>query len=71
MFSNSKLTTNLFKAMCASCKISRRQHGASVLETYYPGAMALLRERGVQKLAPITVYYPMVCIAERLGFRPQ
>jgi hypothetical protein len=42
-----------------------------VLDTYYPGAAALLRERGVEALAPITVYYPMERAAERLGFRPQ
>ncbi len=42
-----------------------------VLDKYYPGATALLRERGVQELAPITVYYPMARLAERLGFRPQ
>ena len=42
-----------------------------VLDKYYPGAADLLRARGVQALAPITVYYPMARIAERLNFRPQ
>jgi nucleoside-diphosphate-sugar epimerase len=48
-----------------------RQDPLSVLDTYYPGAAALLRERGVEALAPITVYYPMERAAERLNFRPQ
>ncbi len=42
-----------------------------VLDKYYPGAAELLGERGVQELAPITVYYPMERAAERLGFRPR
>jgi nucleoside-diphosphate-sugar epimerase len=48
-----------------------RQDPLPVLDKYYPGAAALLRERGVEALAPITVYYPMERIAARLGFRPQ
>ncbi len=48
-----------------------RQDPLPVLDRYYPGAAELLRERGVQQLAPITVTYPMTRAAERLGFRPQ
>ena len=48
-----------------------QQDPLPVLDRYYPGAAALLRERGVEALAPITVYYPMERIAARLGFRPQ
>ena len=48
-----------------------RQNPLSVLDRYYPGAADLLHERGVQELAPMTVYYPMERIAERLNFRPQ
>ena len=48
-----------------------RQDPLPVLDKYYPGATDLLRERGVEALAPITVYYPMQRIADRLGFRPQ
>ncbi len=48
-----------------------RQNPLPVLDQYYPGAAELLRERGVQELVPITVYYPMARAAERLGFRPQ
>lgn len=42
-----------------------------VLDKYYPGASDLLRERGVDKLAPITVYYPMDHAQQVLGFRPE
>ena len=42
-----------------------------VLDKYYPGALELLRERGVETLAPITVYYPMDHAADVLGFRPE
>ncbi len=48
-----------------------RQNPLGVLDRYYPGTAELLRERGVDELAPITVYYPMARAAERLGFRPQ
>jgi nucleoside-diphosphate-sugar epimerase len=48
-----------------------RQDPLAVLDQYYAGAAALLRERGVEALAPITVYYPMERAAECLGFRPQ
>jgi nucleoside-diphosphate-sugar epimerase len=41
-----------------------------VLDKYYPGASELLRERGVESLAPITVYYPMDHAEQVLGFRP-
>jgi hypothetical protein len=47
-----------------------RQDPLAVLERYYPGSSQLLRERGVEALAPIQTYYPMERIAERLGFRP-
>lgn len=42
-----------------------------VLDRYYPGAAALLRGRGVERLAPITEYYPMQHAAGVLGFRPE
>lgn len=42
-----------------------------VLDKYYPGATGLLRERGVESLAPIREYYPMEHAAEVLGFRPE
>ena len=42
-----------------------------VLDTYYPGASQLLRERGVEALAPITVTYPMGHAKQVLGFEPQ
>lgn len=42
-----------------------------VLDKYNPGASELLRERGVESLAPITVYYPMNHAEKVLGFKPQ
>ncbi len=42
-----------------------------VLDKYYPGATDLLRERGVESLAPIREYYPMEHAAEVLGFHPE
>ncbi len=42
-----------------------------VLDKYYPGAVELLRERGVESLAPITVHYPMDHAADAIGFRPE
>jgi nucleoside-diphosphate-sugar epimerase len=42
-----------------------------VLDTYYPGASQLLRERGVEALAPITVRYPMGHAERVLGFEPE
>ena len=42
-----------------------------VLDTYYPGASQLLRERGVEALAPITVPYPMDHAKQVLGFEPE
>jgi UDP-glucose 4-epimerase len=48
-----------------------RQDPLLVLEKYYPGAGDLLRERGVEQLAPIQEYYPMDHAAQRLGFRPK
>ena len=42
-----------------------------VLDTYYPGASQLLRERGVGALAPITVTYPMHHAKQVLGFEPE
>ncbi len=48
-----------------------RQDPLAVLERYYPGAGDLLRDRGVERLAPITEYYPMRSATEALGFRPE
>lgn len=48
-----------------------RQDPMRVVNRYYPGAADLLRERGVEELAPITEYYPMNRAEERLGFRPR
>ena len=42
-----------------------------MLDTYYPGASQMLRERGVEALAPITVTYPMGHAEQVLGFEPQ
>jgi nucleoside-diphosphate-sugar epimerase len=42
-----------------------------VLDKYYPGASELLRERGVDRLAPITTYYPMDTARQVLGFQPE
>jgi nucleoside-diphosphate-sugar epimerase len=42
-----------------------------VLDAYYPGTSQLLRERGVDRLAPITVRYPMTHAEQVLGFRPE
>jgi len=47
-----------------------RRDPLPLLDRYWPGATALLRERGVERLAPIEDYYPMRRIEERLGFRP-
>ena len=43
----------------------------AVIDRYYPGAGELLRGRGVERLAPVTEYYPMRHAAEALGFRPE
>lgn len=43
----------------------------AVLDRYHPGAGELLRGRGVERLAPITEYYPMGHAADVLGFRPE
>ena len=48
-----------------------REDPLAVLDRYYPGAGDLLRGRGVERLAPITKYYPMQHAAEVLGFRPE
>ena len=42
-----------------------------VLDRYYPGAAGLLRERGVERLAPIHERYLMDRAAGVLGFRPE
>ena len=42
-----------------------------VLDKYYPSATDLLRERGVESLAPIREYYPMEHAAQVLGLRPE
>ncbi len=43
----------------------------AALDRYYPGAGDLLRGRGVERLAPVTEYYPIRHAAEVLGFQPQ
>jgi nucleoside-diphosphate-sugar epimerase len=48
-----------------------RQDPLPVVEKYYPGAVELLRSRGVQSLQPIREYFPMSAAASRLGFRPE
>ena len=50
---------------------SLRSDPLPLLDRYYPGSTALLRERGVPRLNPIPNYYPMDRIADRLGFRPE
>ncbi len=42
-----------------------------VLDRYYTGAADLLRERGVERLAPIREYYPVDHAADVLGFNPE
>ncbi len=48
-----------------------RRDPLDVVDRHYPGGGELLRERGVPRLNPITNYYPMRRIEERLGFRPR
>ena len=48
-----------------------REDPLPVLDKYYPGAIGLLRGRGVESLAPIREYYPMERAAQVLGFRPE
>jgi UDP-glucose 4-epimerase len=48
-----------------------RRDPLAALDRHYPGASALLRERGVERLQPIDSYFPMTHIAARLGFRPE
>jgi UDP-glucose 4-epimerase len=48
-----------------------RHDPLGVLERHYPGSRSLLRERGVKSLKPITEWFAMERIADRLGFRPQ
>lgn len=43
----------------------------AVVDRYHPGAGELLRGRGVERLAPVTEFYPMARAEEALGFRPQ
>lgn len=43
----------------------------ALLDKYYPGATRLLRERGVEKLAPIHDYYPIVHAIDALGWQPE
>ncbi len=47
-----------------------RRDPLPVLDKYYPGSSALLRERGVDRLQPLQEYFPMERAA-RLGFRPR
>lgn len=42
-----------------------------VVERHYPGAAELLRSRGVRSLKPVTEWFAMDRIADRLGFRPR
>ena len=48
-----------------------RRDPLPVLDKYYPGSADLLRECGVESLAPIREYYPMGHAADVLGFRPE
>ncbi len=47
-----------------------RRDALAVVDRYWPGARALLRDRGVDSLSPITEFYPMQAIDRELGFRP-
>ena len=47
------------------------QNPLPVLDRYYPGAGELLRERGVERLAPIHEHYPVERAARVLGYRPE
>jgi nucleoside-diphosphate-sugar epimerase len=48
-----------------------RRDPLSALDRHFPGAAALLRERGVAELTPIDSWFPMSRIEQRLGFRPR
>ena len=48
-----------------------RKDPLPLLDRYWPGSVDLLRDRGVENLRPITEYYPVRRIDERLGFRPR
>jgi UDP-glucose 4-epimerase len=48
-----------------------RRDPLPVLDHYYPGSAALLRDRGVERLQPIDSWFPVGRVAERLGFRPE
>ncbi len=43
----------------------------AAIERHYPGAAALLSERGVRALRPITEIFPVRRLEQRLGFRPR
>lgn len=47
-----------------------RRDPLAVVDRYWPGAGALLQERGVEMLQPISESYPVEAIERRLGFRP-
>ncbi len=48
-----------------------RRDPLAVVDRYWPGARALLQDRGVESLQPITEFYPMQAIGRQLGFRPR
>jgi nucleoside-diphosphate-sugar epimerase len=48
-----------------------RRDPLAVVDRYWPGAGALLQDRGVESLQPITEFYPMQAIDRQLGFRPR
>jgi len=48
-----------------------RHDRLAAVERHYPGARALLAERGVANLKSCTEWFSMQLIEERLGFRPQ
>lgn len=48
-----------------------RQDPLLAMDRHYPGAADLLRERGIERLAPVTECYPMQHAAEGLGFVPK
>ncbi len=48
-----------------------REDPLPLLAKYYPGSVELLRERGTERLQPLSTYFPMTRAAERLGFQPR
>lgn len=48
-----------------------RRDPLAVVDRYWPGARALLQDRGVESLQPITEFYPVHALERQLGLRPR